>query len=202
MVAMIDCQLFGPEQFVKLPWKNGLGSTTELLKESFGKSDFAWRLSIALVSQDGLFSDFDGYDRTLLLLKGGGITLEHGNGSRQKLDTPLAAASFPGKGPTTASLHHGPIEDFNIMTRSDLCSAQIHTGAGSHELAISSEANLVLVYASAEMLAVSLDGAEPVQVPVAHLLRVDIDEVLPVRIVGAGYIAVEIFDAPGVTPGH
>jgi len=197
---MTDCQLYGPEHFVKLRWKNGLGYTTELLRESLDKDDFAWRLSIAQVSQDGPFSNFDGYDRTLLLLKGRGITLEHGNGSLQVLCTALDAAHFSGKGPTTARLHHGPIEDFNIMTRSGVCSAQTYTGTATQEFAQTTKASLLLIYASAEALAVSLDGADPLKIPVAHLLRVNIVQALSLRITGSGYIAIEIFDSHSIAP--
>jgi environmental stress-induced protein Ves len=199
---MTDYQLYSPEHFVKLRWKNGLGYTTELLKESLDKNEFAWRLSIAQVSQDGPFSNFEGYERTLLLLKGQGITLEQGDGSRQVLSKVLDAARFSGKGPTIASLHEGPIEDFNIMTRNGVCSARTHTGADTQEFVQTIEANLLLIYASVGSLKVNLDGAEFPQIPAAHLLRVNIDEALPLHITGSGYIAVEIFDSGGLYSRH
>ena len=199
---MTNCQLYGPENFTKLRWKNGLGYTTELLREDLDKNEFAWRLSIAQVSQDGPFSNFDGYERTLLLLKGRGVTLEYGNGSRHVLSTILDAAHFPGKESTTAKLHHGPIEDFNIMTRTGICSAQTHTGTHTQGFEHTTEASILLIYASADTLAVSLDGADPLQIPVAHLLRVNIAQALPLRIAGSGYIAVEIFDSHNLAPNH
>lgn len=190
---MTDYQILGPEHFVQLRWKNGLGYTTELLKESLDDAEFAWRLSIAQVTQDGPFSDFAGYERILVLLRGQGITLEHGDGTTQELRRPLDAARFSGQGPTTASLHQGPIEDFNVMTRNGLCTAQVHTGSAQREFVHIALASLVLIYAGSGALSASLGGAEPLQVPLAHLLRADNSRGIELRVAGAGYIVVEIF---------
>lgn len=191
---MSDYQIYGPEHFVKSPWKNGLGHTTELLRQDIDSDVFAWRLSIARVTQDGPFSNFDGYQRSLILLNGNGITLEHGDGSRQVLGARLDTAHFAGKGPTTASLHQGPIEDFNIMTHIGLCSAQVHTGVETSEFTQATAADLLLIYASTEMLSVRLHGSGPAQVPVGHLLRLEITRPGPLHISGSAYIAVEIFN--------
>ena len=73
-------KIYSPEDFQTLPWRNGLGSTVELISEILeGHEAFSWRLSIASVANDGPFSDFSGYDRTLLLLEGAGITLHNPN---------------------------------------------------------------------------------------------------------------------------
>jgi environmental stress-induced protein Ves len=53
-------------------WKNGKGSTLELLclKESIHQNDFLFRLSIATMSANGPFSHFPDLDRHLLLISG------------------------------------------------------------------------------------------------------------------------------------
>ena len=61
---MIEFNITKPEDFITMPWRNGLGSTIELVKHWSGDS-FQWRLSMADVTQDGAFSDFSGYDRSL-----------------------------------------------------------------------------------------------------------------------------------------
>ncbi len=48
--------VFSPENFRTIPWKNGLGHTTELaISEGGSLDDFDWRLSIASVVNDGDF---------------------------------------------------------------------------------------------------------------------------------------------------
>ncbi len=138
----------------------------------------------------------------MLLLKGQGFTLEHGDGLRQVLDKALDTACFAGNGPTTAVLRDGPIEDFNIMTRNGACSARTHTAADTQEFAQTTEASLLLIYASFEAMKANLDGAELLQIPAAHLLRVNIDQALPLHISSPGYIAVEIIDSHGLIPKH
>ena len=75
-----------PADFKTVPWKNGQGSTRELRFENLEDSEaFAWRLSMAPVVTDGVFSDFTGYDRKLLLVEGAGMTLSHDNGQTDNL---------------------------------------------------------------------------------------------------------------------
>ena len=77
--------ILGPDTFRAMPWRNGLGTTIELLKQDLPDGDgFAWRLSMADVTTDGEFSNFSGYDRTLLLLDGNGLMLDC-DGVRQRL---------------------------------------------------------------------------------------------------------------------
>ena len=60
-----------------MKWKNGLGSTKEITKKEEGPGiRFIYRASNAQVGCDSPFSDFTGYDRHLVLLKGRGMILE------------------------------------------------------------------------------------------------------------------------------
>jgi environmental stress-induced protein Ves len=55
------------KDFKVMPWKNGKGTTTELYRIDVG-SEMAFRVSTAKVEHSGPFSDFSGYDRTLVNL--------------------------------------------------------------------------------------------------------------------------------------
>ena len=60
-----------------MKWKNGLGSTKEITeKEEELGSRFIYRASNAQDGCDSPFSDYTGYDRHLVLLKGRGMVLE------------------------------------------------------------------------------------------------------------------------------
>ena len=102
-----------------MPWKNGLGATTELLIDPPGATlagGFLWRLSMADVAASGPFSPFPGVDRTLMLLAGGGMELDHGDHGRQLLARPLEPVSFSGDWSTHGRLLAGPCRDFNVLS--------------------------------------------------------------------------------------
>ena len=120
--------IFSAENFKTVPWKNGLGHTTELAISDGGNlDDFAWRLSIASVVNDGDFSNFSGYQRNLVLIEGEGLTLDHRNGDVDKLTKSLDIAHFDGASNTYGALINGGIKDFNIMTKQGQFSAQVDT---------------------------------------------------------------------------
>lgn len=102
-----------------MPWKNGLGSTTQIaiFPADAGIDDFDWRISLAQVTSDGAFSSFAGVDRTLLVLSGGGIDLHSAGQDHVRLTRDAMPHAFAGDVPTSAELLEGPISDLNIMTR-------------------------------------------------------------------------------------
>lgn len=108
---------------VPVPWKNGGGSTTEIMIEPPGAlfHDFDWRISLATITQDGPFSLFPGVDRTLALVQGPGLTLDVDDSRRFVLDDEDSIIEFAGESAIQATLHGGPTLDFNVMTRRAAC---------------------------------------------------------------------------------
>jgi len=120
---VLDYQILLPQQYKSMPWRNGLGNTLEIERYD-DKDGLCFRISQASVVADGLFSDFSHLQRTLVLLSGKGITLDHLNQQQNpkvsyinKLIKPLDMAHFNGGDKTLATLHDGQIEDLNIMVR-------------------------------------------------------------------------------------
>jgi environmental stress-induced protein Ves len=112
----INLNITKPDEFTLVPWKNGLGHTTELAINEGGNLDhFDWRLSIASVITNGEFSNFSGYQRNLVLIEGNGLTLDHQNGESDKLTTLLDIASFDGSYRTLGSLNEGSIKDLVLI---------------------------------------------------------------------------------------
>jgi environmental stress-induced protein Ves len=101
------------------PWKNGGGSTTEIVAEPPGASldDFDWRISMARVAADGPFSEFAGIDRTLAVIDGKGLMLTIGGNAPIRLERGSDPIGFAGDIPTSARLIAGEITDLNVMTR-------------------------------------------------------------------------------------
>ena len=173
-----------------MPWRNGLGTTVELAREDLADgSGFAWRLSMADVTDDGEFSNFSGYDRCLLLLEGNGLTLDCAD-SVHRLERPLQAARFRGEDATFATLHAGPVRDFNIMTLRRHCSARVDSQA--HAASIDVHADLLLIYAVDGDLQVDTADTGPLQIPERHLLIIHQPARSTAHCEAAGSIATQI----------
>ena len=101
------------------PWKNGGGSTREIVcrPPGAGMDGFEWRVSIATIAQSGPFSVFAGVDRVIVLLDGDGVHLQSAGGMHHRLDEALQPFAFPGEEALDCTLLGGPSQDFNVMTR-------------------------------------------------------------------------------------
>jgi hypothetical protein len=192
---MTEVTIIEPASFSAMPWRNGLGTTIELLKQDLPDGNgFAWRLSMADVTTNGAFSNFSGYDRTLLLLEGNGLTLDC-DGANHRLEKPLQSARFSGDDQTFATLHDGPVKDFNIMVQRQRCSARV-SSAQHQESAIDVDGDILLVYAVDGEL--NLSGPE-ISVPIilsGHLCVVQGPVNGSWLCRGANHIAVQIRHHP------
>lgn len=103
---------------VARPWKNGGGTTREVLAfpAGSGMDDFAWRISMADVTAPGPFSAFPGIDRHLLVLSGR-MALAHDRGAERIVGVHDPACSFPGDVPAIGRPIGGAVRDLNLMVR-------------------------------------------------------------------------------------
>lgn len=101
-----------------MPWKNGGGVTREIAAYPAGSglNDFAWRISLADVEQDGAFSVFAGVQRSIVLLDGEGMRLRWDDGARHDLQR-YQPFSFAGEDALYCALFDGATRDFNLMLR-------------------------------------------------------------------------------------
>lgn len=113
-------RLLGPADYRVMPWKNGKGQTTEIAIHpawaDIKEAPFDWRVSLADVPEDGDFSPFPGYDRSIVLASGKGMELSFDRAPTVRLETPGAAELFSGDWRTRCRLLDGPVQDFNVMT--------------------------------------------------------------------------------------
>lgn len=101
--------------FKATPWKNGGGVTHEAIRVPKVGDPFDWRVSVAQIEKSGPFSDFAGYRRKMVLLKGTGIELKFGDGQQQRLNQVGDMAEFDGALATHCNLLSGPCMDLNLM---------------------------------------------------------------------------------------
>lgn len=105
-------------------WRNGLGWTREIGTQPAG-DEWLWRLSIAEIEQDAVFSVFPGVERELVLLRGNGLRLCFGDGETRALAPPHERTRFAGERAVTGELVDGPTQDYNLMWRRDAFDAQL-----------------------------------------------------------------------------
>jgi uncharacterized protein len=116
------------------PWKNGGGISREVAIEGAG-DDFVWRLSLADVAVDGLFSKFDGMQRVLTVIDGHGMELIS---SHSKLRADLyVPVRFDGAWEVMAKLKNGPLRDLNLIYDSERCIGDVQVMTSSRSLAAS-----------------------------------------------------------------
>jgi environmental stress-induced protein Ves len=107
-----------------VPWKNGLGTTREILKHPAGAAEFTYRLSIAEVTQSCEFSAFPGIDRVIMLLDGGGFELAFADGRTHALTARHVPFRFDGGVPASCTVAGGASQDLNLMVRRDAATAE------------------------------------------------------------------------------
>jgi len=139
-----------------MPWKNGMGSTTEIAISPTDArlDDFDWRVSMAQVASDGPFSSFAAIDRTLLVLEGNGLDLSVADQPITRIDRD-AIHSFPGDQPTSATLVDGPILDLNVMSRRGTVTQDVQRIklTGRQDFIISAQTILVIEQGALEVVA-------------------------------------------------
>ncbi|QNH01961.1 HutD/Ves family protein [Pseudomonas sediminis] len=147
----MPCILLDTATARAMPWKNGGGTTVELAisPADAGLEDFAWRISTAQVAVDGAFSSFPGIDRSLAVLAGDGMCLQHADGRREMLLSGDAIAVFRGEEAISAQLLGGPITDLNLMTRRGVWSHELRLVRLQGEQVLVNDAELLLLWNAA-----------------------------------------------------
>lgn len=170
-------QIIAPQQFRTIPWKNGLGETTELAINEGGNLEcFDWRLSIASVINDGVFSDFSGYQRNLVLISGHGLMLQHDDKSSDNLTNLLDMASFDGACKTYGKLIDGAIKDFNIITNKQRILSQVSCYVDEQKVEIQlAELSFYFAYSLTGKISIEVNGQENTIVPQGHLVKISSD---------------------------
>ncbi len=124
---------------------------------------FEWRVSVAHINEPGPFSDFAGYHRTMVLLRGDGVELEFADGGRRSLRRVGDVAEFDGAFAPYCTLLGGPCVDLNLMVAKSLAAKvgmQRLTAQGSVSASASS-AESTLIFSLDAAITVQTAHAQP-----------------------------------------
>jgi hypothetical protein len=161
----------GPRDFRKQPWKNAGGTTTELaVHPATGRP--LWRLSIADVSTSGPFSDYSGYERTIMLLEGDGMRLVLDEASEALVDRPYIPFVFDGAAKCHCTLLGGAVRDMNLMVDRTTARGALEVVTGKEVRTRTLTAAWTLLHALAGRAQASFEGADYV-LEAGELLRID-----------------------------
>ncbi len=116
-------------EVVPAPWRNGGGSTRELIAWPDAR-DWTLRFSVADIERDGPFSPYPGVQRDFCVLSGAGVLLLWDDGRKQRLVESSAPLRFDGGDAPYAQLIDGPTRDLNLMLREGL-DAKLMSNDGS-----------------------------------------------------------------------
>ncbi|MES2936092.1 MAG: HutD family protein [Pseudomonadota bacterium] len=136
-----------------VPWRNGGGLTRELLAWP-NAAQWAVRMSVANVEQDGPFSRFDGVQRWFAVLSGAGVRLRI-DSAMHTLTTESGPLQFDGAAEADCALLGGPTLDFNLMVQGR--AARMERVRGRHEAQVRAEQLVAAWTAGAEGALVCCD---------------------------------------------
>lgn len=159
------------KDFLVQPWKNGGGMTTELAAHPAGARP-EWRLSIAEVTRAGPFSDYSGYERTIMLLEGEGMRLAFDRAEPMVIDRPLRPFTFDGAWRCDCELLGGAVRDLNLMVDREAARGTLEVLWPRQPLARPVRADWTLVYVLAGTLRAAL-GDAAYTLETGDLLRLD-----------------------------
>lgn len=162
----MEYKILGPNDYKNMPWKNGGGTTCEILREPAGDSlPFDWRVSIADIKANGPFSLFQGYSRVINTLEGAGMRLTV-DGQKSGDLTRYIPFAFSGESTVESELINGPIRDFNLIYRTAACQARLEWR--NTDATFITQANHLIIYAVGQ---ITVNGIS-INLPAAHTLHI------------------------------
>ncbi|MDG1859831.1 MAG: HutD family protein [Emcibacteraceae bacterium] len=153
------------QDYKKMPWKNGLGMTSELAvchhDDHIKDSPFLWRISIAGVAEDGPFSIFPNIDRNIMLLEGEGISLDGGDAGHYELSELHKFISFAGDIDVFGRLYGGDILDLNVMHDRRYFKTKVDVIEGGN-LNLTGDVNFIHILEKAQAIDANINGNDKV----------------------------------------
>ncbi|HLZ96658.1 MAG TPA: HutD family protein [Steroidobacteraceae bacterium] len=183
-------QIIRRSSLAPVPWKNGGGITHEMIRMPATGDPFLWRVSIAQIDASGPFSNFTGYSRHMVLLRGSGLRLRFPAGPDRQLLETGDMTEFDGAVATQCELLDGPCTDLNLMISASVTCARAWVERLLERRPLRpSFQGTVLAFAISGIVSVDLERRESTRLQAWDLAVISADEHGSIRPVG--------FDAGG-----
>lgn len=166
---MLHTKRYAPSDYTQMPWKNGGGRTTELIREG-PSEEFTWRLSLAEIAVDGPFSSFPGMQRIITVIQGAGVYLDLG-GSSEAL-VPFQTLAFDGSCNVNCKLRDGPVQDINLIYSPKHVSPRWEWIGQGQDRDFTTSADTTLIFSSASETSIMSEEFSQIDLPRGHLLEI------------------------------
>ncbi|ENX47336.1 hypothetical protein F886_00264 [Acinetobacter sp. NIPH 542] len=163
-------ELIRADQYTKMLWKNGAGSTLEIAR-SQGEADFDWRISMADVTTSGPFSLFPNKQRIISVLDGKGLVL-HVDDLPAKTLNQGDIFAFHGESQVQSKLIDGVIRDLNLIYDPAKFHARFQRVECTEEQTFLSSADLIFIFNSGSETEVNVDD-HSVQLAAHETLKIE-----------------------------
>lgn len=143
------------------PWRNGAGWTRTVCAHA-AEDQVLWRVSVADITAAGQFSQFEGMDRTAVMVQGGRLQLSN-DSVQLNFDGLGSQLQFPGEWSLHCSAPEGTTQLLNIMVRRGPASAQVDVIENTALTLEPGEQQLVLVLRGSYQLRSSAGSSHTLQ---------------------------------------
>jgi environmental stress-induced protein Ves len=110
-------ELLTPDGYRRFPWKNGRGELVVIDREgseSWEDMGVAWHFGRTAIVEEGPVSDYTGYERLQVVIRGAGLVLV-GPDCEIDLRVPMRAQRYDGATPIRTVLEQGAVEVVNLI---------------------------------------------------------------------------------------
>jgi environmental stress-induced protein Ves len=125
------------------PWRNGAGWTRTICAHTLDGQPL-WRISVADITAAGMFSQFEGMDRTAVMVQGGRLQLSNA-AVQLNFDGIGSQLQFPGEWSLHCSEPEGTTQLLNIMVQRGQAAARVQVLENTALTLASGTQQLVLV---------------------------------------------------------
>lgn len=167
-------EILDPKLYRRLPWKNGRGELVLIDGEGTGswqEMGVAWHFGRTAIVEEGPFSDYTGYERLQVVIKGDGLVLvapDHEIDLRE----PMQPRRYDGGTPIRTRLENGPVEVVNLIADRARFEIELRVGRSGAPLPCKSGRHVVYAPVGAAQIDV---GGRTSTLPEGHALRVRTD---------------------------
>ncbi len=153
---MSSIEHLGPDTYRRIPWKNGRGEMVVIDGNGEeGWQNVGWHFGRTAIIEEGPFSDYTGYERLQVVIKGRGLVLvapDH----EIDLRLPMNPRRYDGGTPIRTRLEAGPVEVVNLIADRAKFDIDLRdVGAGA---LLSCKQGVHVVYAAIGAAKVEIDG--------------------------------------------
>lgn len=139
-------KVFNTSEYLRMPWKNKQGYTLQLASSHSSLENFDWRISIAYVNQNSVFSKFENKYRLISLLEGKGFILDN-QLTQDKVNLKKNEIyHFSGDAFIASELIDSPIRDFNLIYNPTLFNAAMNYHSKDLNISVNGDLKIIVIF--------------------------------------------------------